>query len=62
MTSVDPEIPEKNPRTNVQIYLADAEWLRAKQREISFRTNTHVTMFDLLHEIVTRFKDDGEGV
>lgn len=54
-----PQKPQR--RTTISVYLSDAEWLRALQREISYKRASYVTMHDLMHELVIRAKDDEEG-
>lgn len=48
-------------RTNVQVYVTDAAWLRQKQREISFERNEHVPMFDVMRELINAVRTQGEG-
>jgi hypothetical protein len=50
--------PADSRRTTISVYLEDAEWLRALQREISFKRDAYMTMHDLVHELVARAKDD----
>jgi hypothetical protein len=45
--------PESTQRTTISVYLADADWLRALQREVMFHRDTYITLHDLLHEIIS---------
>lgn len=48
-------------KTSVQIYIADRDRLQAKQREITYKRNVYIPMFDLIHELVERAAADLEG-
>ena len=55
------EVPERPRRTAVQVYAEDADWLRARQRAVSFRRNEHIPMFDIVHELIKSVWIEGEG-
>jgi hypothetical protein len=63
---------ESNPErdtTTLQVYKADAEWLKTRQRQASFTTQSGmrsrwIPMFDLVHELIeyVREAESGEGI
>jgi hypothetical protein len=49
--------------TTIQVYKADADWLRARQRHASLTTESDwITMFDLIHALIEFVREiEGEG-
>ena len=49
--------------TTLQVYKADADWLKTRQRQVSFTTERGwIPMFDLVHELIEFVREaEGEG-
>lgn len=61
MANLDWPRGEAGRRTTVQIYADDLEWLRARQREVSFQRDETIPMFDVIRELIKAVRTEGEG-
>lgn len=61
MANLDWPRGEAGRRTTVQIYADDLEWLRARQREVSFQRGETIPMFDVIRELIKAVRTEGEG-
>jgi hypothetical protein len=55
--------PKRPATTTIQVYVPDAEWLRARQLQASSATKSGwIPMFDLIHALIEFVREtEGEG-